>query len=154
MLMLLRHAKSDWSKPEPDIARPLNARGRRDAPRMARHLAGLAPRPEIVLCSPATRTRETLELMRGHWALPEPAHLDALYETGPETLRKVLRPFAHRPVLVVGHNPGLQDLARRIVSSPDPRLDHVPTCTFMAIDTRRGVLSTLVRPKDLPELRS
>src|SRR5437899_9106811 len=63
-LYLLRHAKSSWAdRTLPDTERPLAPRGRRDAKRIAEHLAGLGIEPELVLCSPAERTRETLELM-------------------------------------------------------------------------------------------
>jgi phosphohistidine phosphatase len=64
-LYLVRHAKSSWSDPTlPDQERPLAGRGRRDAKRIANHLLRLGIMPELVLCSTAQRTRETLELVR------------------------------------------------------------------------------------------
>jgi broad specificity phosphatase PhoE len=73
-LYLLRHAKSSWADPAlPDYQRPLAPRGLRDVKRIARHLVRLGIEPELVLCSSAERTRETLELIRP--ALGATAHL-------------------------------------------------------------------------------
>ena len=64
-LYLLRHAKSSWAEPAlPDRNRPLAPRGRRDANRIAKHLVRLEIQPELVLCSSAVRTCETLERLR------------------------------------------------------------------------------------------
>jgi phosphohistidine phosphatase len=114
-LYLLRHAKSSWAEPAlPDRKRPLAPRGRRDAKRIAKHLVQLESQPELVLCSSAVRTRETLERLRvarggGSTVLLE----DELYGASAEQLLERIRlvPEAIASVMLIGHNPGLQDLA-------------------------------------------
>jgi phosphohistidine phosphatase len=114
-LYLLRHAKSSWAEPAlPDRKRPLAPRGRRDAKRIAKHLVRLEIQPELVLCSSAVRTRETLERLRvarggGSTVLLE----DELYGASAEQLLERIRlvPEAIASVMLIGHNPGLQDLA-------------------------------------------
>jgi len=120
-LYLLRHAKSSWSDPMlPDRERPLSPRGRRDAKRMAEHLAGLGIEPELVLCSPAERTRETLELMRPALGAGSTVRLETeLYAASSAELLERLRvvPEAVASVMLIGHNPGLQDLALALASA-------------------------------------
>jgi phosphohistidine phosphatase len=113
---LLRHAKSSWSDPSlADRDRPLAARGRRAAKAMARHAAALpGGLPTLVLCSPARRARETLEPLRER--LPEGARVrieKSLYMASAERLLARLRrlPDAQRDVLLIGHDPGLHELA-------------------------------------------
>jgi phosphohistidine phosphatase len=118
-LYLLRHAKSSWSDQTlPDRERPLAPRGRRDAKRIAKHLARLRIQPELVLCSPAERTRETLELLR----LGETGttRLEAeLYAASSDQLLECIRavPAAVASLMLIGHNPGLQQLALALASS-------------------------------------
>ncbi len=113
-LLLMRHAKSSWDDPHlSDHARPLNARGRRAASAMAAAMTGLGLTPDVVLVSSARRTLQTLEAL-GPWdeqPLIEP--MDALYLAEAERLATVLAGVAQtaRSVLVLGHNPGLHDLA-------------------------------------------
>ena len=119
-LYLLRHAKSSWADPAlPDHERPLASRGRRDAKRIAKHLVRLGIEPELVLCSSAQRTRETLELLR-------PA-LGATHDMARgEAVCRLLRPAArahprasrgNRLSNADGHNPGLQQLALVLASA-------------------------------------
>ncbi len=155
MLMLLRHAKSSWEDPEPDVARPLNPRGRRDAPVMARALAGLGFAPSRVLSSPARRTRETLALMAPEWALPDPVFLGALYEADASTLGDILDAEGADGTLLVGHAPGLHDLAQAACDTALPGgpsiavLDRLPTCAFAAIDLKERRLLAYLTPKGL-----
>ena len=111
---LLRHAKSDWSDQTlPDHARPLAPRGRRDAQRIAKHLRRRGIEPTLVLCSSAARTRETLDLV-GPALGAAPAQIeDGLYAAAPDELLERLRalPEQSASVLVIGHNPGLHELA-------------------------------------------
>jgi phosphohistidine phosphatase len=115
MLYLLRHGKSSWAEPTlADRDRPLSLRGRRDAKRIATHLVRQGVKPELVLCSTAERTRETLELM--HTALADTSTIefeDELYGASANSLLERLRlvPGAVASVMMIGHNPGLQDLA-------------------------------------------
>jgi phosphohistidine phosphatase len=112
-LVLLRHAKSAWPDGVPDVRRPLNNRGRRDAPAVGRwlreHVGGLG----AVVCSPAQRTRET-------WALaaaelddaPTAVFDDRVYAAEPEELLDVVRslPDTADTALLIGHNPGVVEL--------------------------------------------
>jgi phosphohistidine phosphatase len=123
-LYLLRHAKSSWSDPSlGDHERPLAPRGRRAANRMARYVNSQNIRPELALCSSAVRARETLELLRP--ALGPGAEVrfdDDLYGANAEELLGRLRAVKDRvaSVLLVGHNPGLEDLAASLASDGEP----------------------------------
>ena len=111
---LLRHAKSDWSDQTlPDHARPLAPRGRRDATRITHHLRQRGIEPTLVLCSSAERTRETLELIRPALGAAPALIEDELYAATKEELLERLRalPEQSASVLVIGHNPGLEELA-------------------------------------------
>src|SRR5215472_15533558 len=114
VLHLLRHAKSSWADPDrPDRERPLAPRGRRAARRLRAYIGDHDIRAELVLCSPAARTRETLELIRA--ALGDEVEVaveDELYGAGAAELMDRLRRLPARigSVMVIGHNPGLQDL--------------------------------------------
>lgn len=119
-LYLLRHAKSSWSDPNlGDHARPLAPRGRRAAKRMARYADSQGIRPDLVLCSSALRARETLQLLRP--ALGPGAAVrfdDDLYGANADELLGRLRAVDDRiaSVVLVGHNPGLEDLATSLAS--------------------------------------
>jgi phosphohistidine phosphatase len=120
-LYLLRHAKSSWADQTlPDPERPLAQRGRKDAKRIAKHLVRREIAPELVLCSPAERTRETLELVRPALGATSTVRLEAdLYAASADELLERLRavPEAIGSVMVIGHNPGLQDLALLLASN-------------------------------------
>lgn len=113
-LVVLRHAKSAWPENVPDHDRPLGARGRRDAPAAGRWLHAAGYVPDLVVCSTARRTRETWELVRPALggADPETVYEPRVYAAGAAGLRAVLRevPRERRTVLLVGHQPGVQDL--------------------------------------------
>ena len=153
MLMLMRHAKAAEAtgapnRPQPDIERPLAPRGRRDAPAMARHLAAKGYKPQRVLCSPARRTRETLELLGHDWSLPEARIVDGLYGADADAIWRIVADAGTTDTLVIGHNPGLGDLARRLVRSEEDeaRLRSFPTCAFVGIDVYGGRLEVFVTP--------
>jgi phosphohistidine phosphatase len=120
-LYLLRHAKSSWADQTlPDRERPLARRGRRDATRIAKHLARLQIAPELILCSSAERTRETLELLRPALGTASTVSLETeLYAASADELLERIRvvPEAVPSVMVIGHNPGLQDLALLLASA-------------------------------------
>ena len=121
-LLLLRHAKSSWVDPTlPDHDRPLASRGRRDAKRIAKHLTGLEFEPELVLCSSAVRTRETLELVRPALGNSKVLFEDGLYGASSDELLGRIRvvPDAVGSVMLIGHNPGLEQLALLLASSGD-----------------------------------
>lgn len=122
-LSLLRHAKSDWSLPgQGDFDRELAPRGREAAPRMGAWMRANGVAPERILCSTATRARQTLELVLPH--LPGPPSVtfdDGLYLATPSAMQARLRRSAGdaRSVMLVGHDPGLQRLAIALAGDGD-----------------------------------
>jgi len=115
-LLVLRHGKSDWPAGVADRDRPLGRRGIRDSGAAGRWLAGADDVPDVVWCSTALRTRQTWEHLRAE--LPDGGSgCDVrfekdVYAASVEALLDVVRRTsskAHR-VLLVGHNPGVQDL--------------------------------------------
>ncbi|MBY0332187.1 MAG: histidine phosphatase family protein [Acetobacteraceae bacterium] len=118
-LLLLRHAKSSWDDPGlADHARPLNPRGRRAGAAVGQAIRELGLSPEVVLVSSARRTVQTLELIRPALeagTLIEP--MDALYLASWQALLGLVRnaPETARSVMLIGHNPGLHDLAMALV---------------------------------------
>jgi phosphohistidine phosphatase len=128
----MRHAKSSWAEGGlSDFDRPLNDRGRRDAPRMAIWLREKRWLPDFVLCSAARRTQETWQLMQAVWDHPiefelrrDLYHASAshFWNSGIDSLSD------HRRVLVIGHNPGMQQLVAKF----QMQLDHFPTAAVAA----------------------
>jgi len=115
-LILMRHAKSDWDTDAPtDHARPLNNRGRREAPRVARRLVEIQWEPELILSSDSQRTRETCGLVNEELdSSPELIFLDSLYHGGPREITTAILEADHscNPIMVVGHNPGWEEAVR------------------------------------------
>ncbi len=113
-LLLLRHAKSSWDEPHlSDHARALNMRGRHAAAAMAHEMRRLGLLPDLVLVSSARRTLQTLAALEPWDEPPRIEPMDALYLAPASDLLEVLRSASptSRCVLLVGHNPGLHDLA-------------------------------------------
>src|SRR5205085_11557057 len=108
-LMLLRHAKSDWSTPGMrDQDRPLNARGREAAPKMGAYMARHGLVPDLIIASPATRVTETLALVLPAFAKQPKTMPDIrLYETDAAEILKVIKeaPRSVHSLLLAGHNP-------------------------------------------------
>lgn len=163
---LLRHAKSSWEdRSLADRDRPLAGRGRRAARAIADHLGAEGIRPELVLCSPARRARETLERVEG--ALGD--EVEVVFEEvlhGASEARLLARLRALPPevgsVLVIGHNPGLEQLALALASEgaelarmrekyPTAALAtiDVPADRWNALERGGGELVAYVRPRDL-----
>ena len=167
-LALLRHAKSSWDEPSlDDFDRPLNARGRQAAPVMGRMLAALKFSPDVVLCSPSKRTRETLAAIAPFFATPGPRVIfnDALYLASPSDLMSCISSagITAARVLLIGHNPGLQTLAAQLAATGDAgqiarMTDKFPTAalavfrfddtSFAGISADRGHLDAFITPKD------
>jgi phosphohistidine phosphatase len=121
-LVLLRHAKSAW--PDlPDHERPLAGRGRRDAPVMGRWLRAAGHVPDRVLCSTARRTRETWQLAQpGLGTAPRVSFEDRVYEASAAQLLDLARhvPSAVKTLLIVGHAPGIPELALVLAGAATP----------------------------------
>ena len=113
-LILMRHAKSDWSDSTlSDHERPLNHRGKAAAPLMGRWLAEIDAVPELILCSTATRTRETVELLVDTWTRkPEVSYSNDLYLAHPETILKAASSdgCGVTRLMIIAHNPGIASL--------------------------------------------
>ena len=166
-LTLLRHAKSGWDDPvSRDFDRPLNPKGRRAAQLIGRHLLGEGLAFDHVVASPARRVVETIaEVEAGYGASLTPAWDRRVYLASSATLLDVVRetpPDAAR-VLVIGHNPGLEDLVLLLVPDGGGLRDAVeekyPTATlaeltfavkdWASVAPGGGALTRFVRPRDL-----
>ncbi len=131
-LILLRHAKSDWSGDEADIARPLARRGRRQAPDVGRWLATNIDSIDLAVVSPANRARSTWDLVSAELAVLPPTRIDdRVYAASDDELLAVLRELPHdvETVVLVGHNPGIEDLASRLTGEWAP----MPTSALAVI---------------------
>jgi phosphohistidine phosphatase len=117
-LVVLRHAKSDWSHDVPDDQRPLNARGRHEAPLAGTWIAGHVGAVGLVICSTAVRARETLR--RSGLTADEVRHDERVYAATPGELMSVLDevPDEVATVALVGHNPGLSELVGVLTGEP------------------------------------
>jgi len=136
-LYLLRHAKAAPEAALGDARRPLAKRGRKAAKAMAEFLATLDPAPQLVLCSTALRTRETLELILP--ALNPPptvAYEDRLYLAEASELLERVRKVQDetRCALVVGHNPGLHEFGARLAVDPGRLAEGFPTAALAALE--------------------
>jgi phosphohistidine phosphatase len=137
LLTLFRHAKSDWDDPGlADHDRPLAPRGHRDAPRMGKRLARRELVPDLLLTSTALRARQTADYLVAALGLAASRVRQerSVYLASPGELLRILAELDDRlaNVLLVGHNPGLTELANRLL--PSLRLDNLPTAGHVAID--------------------
>ena len=120
-LIIVRHAKSSWDDPTlDDHDRPLSRRGQRALPVLAEHLRSISAAPDVVLCSTSARTIATLDGIKP--ALPPDAEIvidERLFHAGEHWMLDQIRslPDAVGSVLVVGHNPGLQEMAIQLVGA-------------------------------------
>ena len=161
-LLVLRHAKSSWKHPKlSDHDRPLNKRGQDDAPRIGRLLRQQRLSPGAIISSTAKRARRTAEEVARSSTFDSAVQFEPrLYLADPATILDVVRrvdPDTRR-VMVVAHNPGLEELIRRLTDRDEP----LPTAGLaqirLPIDTwrdlgvsTRGRLVSLWRPKELKD---
>src|ERR1051325_5319742 len=160
-LYLLRHAKSSWKDTSlRDFDRPLKGRGRDAAKQIGKRLGDEKPVPELVVCSPAARTRETAEIVLKHAHLKvDVTFAERIYEA---SLRDLLQVVADIPddkqvAMMIGHNPGFEEL----VSFLTGEHRRMPTCGLAKIkfdveswkDVRggEGTLVWFIIPKELAE---
>ena len=128
-LFLIRHAKSSWDDTAlPDKDRPLNDRGRRDAPKMGERLAKRDVKPDLILSSPAMRALKTAEIIakKLDYKRKDIVVDDRLYAVGADDLLDVIHKLGDKleRVMLFGHNPELTELAHRLSS----KITHMPTC--------------------------
>jgi phosphohistidine phosphatase len=161
-LLLIRHAKSSWDvSGRPDRDRPLNPRGRRDAPRLAAWLRDEGLVPDIGLVSPAARTKETWSALLDGFGREVPARfVEELYQGEADAILGMLRDAAPaETVAVVAHNPAIGDAAALLAEDPpdDPRFWKYPTAAtavfavpaWDGLDWGTGRLEAFVTPKTL-----
>ena len=161
-LLVLRHAKSSWSDAGlADHDRPLNSRGKKAAPRIGRLIRDEGIVPEVIASSTAKRARKTAELVAEHSGYTGDVELvEQLYHASPETYVDYLSgvPDSVTTALVIGHNPGIQDLVSQLGGS----YESFPTATLarleLSIESWRefslhtpAQLTNLWRPRDLPD---
>lgn len=135
-LYILRHAKAAPEDGEGDGERPLTKRGRKAAATLGEYLAGLQPPPRLVLCSSSRRTRETLdEVLPALERAPQLVYEDALYLASASRLLDRLQrlPEAADSVLLIGHNPGLHQLAAALASEPGALAEGFPTAALAVL---------------------
>ncbi len=167
-LTLLRHAKSGWDDAVArDFDRPLNPKGRRAARTVGQHLRSLDLTFDHIVASPAQRVIETIaEVAGGYGSAIEPAWDKRLYLASSATLLDVVRetPADAVSLLMIGHNPGLEDLVLLLVAGGDAALVRAaetkyPTATLaemtFAVDdwallaAQTATLTRFIRPRDL-----
>ena len=134
-LVLIRHAKSDWSNPFlDDFLSPLYKRGEKLASLMAKVLKEKNIRPDLIISSPSLRTKQTLEYFIKKLNYKDEVKLEeSIYEAPYENLLKVIKdiPNIYKTVFLIGHNPGLCDLTNFLV---DKSFENIPTCGIVEID--------------------
>ena len=128
-LFLIRHAKTSWDDMAlADKDRPLNDRGRRDAPKVGERLAKRRVKPDLILSSPATRALATAQIIakKLDYKRSDIVVIDRLYASEADELLDVIRHLddGNDCVLLFGHNPELTELAHRLSSG----ITHLPTC--------------------------
>lgn len=158
-LLLLRHAKSSWEDTSlPDFERPLNERGMRAAPLIGKFMRAQKIRPDLVICSPAKRARETLALVLEAAGIETELRYDErIYEATVTRLVEVVSQIEDdkQEVLLVGHNPGFENLLESLTG----QTERMPTAALARIVlnsdnwdevlAKRGRLEWLIKAKEL-----
>ncbi|MEL6682241.1 MAG: histidine phosphatase family protein [Pseudomonadota bacterium] len=162
-LILIRHAKSSWNDPfADDHARILNKRGRASAQAVGKWLAANCYVPQRILCSDASRTQETAELILPALSpAPELRLTGRLYHAAPDTIIDLIKREVADTVAVIAHNPSIGMLANALVTVPPDhhRFGDYPTCATTVIDfeidcwpnieRRGGSCRDFIVPRDL-----
>jgi phosphohistidine phosphatase len=160
-LLLLRHAKSSWDNPSlRDFERPLNERGLKAAPLIGRYLRQEKIRPELILCSPAERARQTLALVLDEARLaPRLRYDERIYDASVARLVEVVGQADDdaETVLIVGHNPGMEELIAHLTGDTRKMATAALACISLDIEKwskvreGSGKLDWLIKAKDLAE---
>jgi phosphohistidine phosphatase len=135
-LTIIRHGKSSWEDPDiADFDRPLNRRGKDDAPEMGRRLASRGERPDLIVTSPAKRAVSTMNRIAREIGFTESRILRdcRVYEAGAGELLGIIREIEdiHGYVVLCGHNPGLTELCNLVSNLT---IDNLPTCGVVSIE--------------------
>ncbi len=135
-LYLVRHAKSSWKKPGlADRDRPLNDRGKRDAPMMGQRLAKRGARVDALVSSPARRAKKTAKAIAKEIGFPKSdiEVEERIYSGGPDDLWEIAKSQddARNALMLVGHNPAFTEFADAL--TPD-RIGHMPTCAVLCVE--------------------
>lgn len=164
-ILLTRHAKSDWNSHTSDIDRPLNSRGVEDALHMSDYLNSINLRPDKIVASPASRAHETARLLATNMPIAEQDIIidKELYLADRDTLCEHIELYAaeNYRLMLVAHNPGMDDLVSYLSSSPPPlsitgKLMTTCTVACFQIDSLdalkksgQGILQNIIRPKEI-----
>jgi phosphohistidine phosphatase len=160
-LLLLRHAKTEKESPEGDEARALTERGKRDAEIIGRKIAELVGCPDVIVASNARRAQQTAEIVTAEVEFVGPVTTEAsVYAAYPDELLRVVRhlPDKAGSALLIGHNPGFEDLAGMLVGAGAPQ-PHLTTAglAYLEFDVKRwrdvssgaGRLRGVYSPKEI-----
>ncbi|WP_421943069.1 SixA phosphatase family protein [Pedobacter sp.] len=126
-LLLVRHGKSDWGNLDlKDFDRPLNKRGKENAPEMAERLVKRGFKFDLIVSSPAKRAKSTAKFFAEAYNVDEIKFVEEIYEANSRTLLKVVNDFddSADTVIMFGHNPGFTDLANEL---SDADIYNIPT---------------------------
>ena len=139
-LYIVRHAKSSWSDPlADDFDRPLNERGKRDAPRMGKRLKEKGILPSLIISSPAKRARSTARRIAKELKYKKDDIKEdrKLYHAEEEVILDVIRKLKdkHTSVMLFGHNPGLTNFVNSL-QDKEFDLDNLPTCGIAAFQLK------------------
>lgn len=137
-VLFIRHAKSSWDNAaQHDFERPLNERGKKDAPEMARRLLEKNVSLDLLITSPAKRARKTSDIFAAAYGLPSDKVIQKaeLYLPSPDVFFDVIEqlPDHARHVALFSHNPGITHFVNQLTN--EIRIDNVPTCGVFAIQT-------------------
>jgi len=158
---LIRHAKSSWDNPLlRDFERPLNKRGRKDAPAVGAALASAGIVFDKVLCSDARRARQTLDLIRSNLNIKQKVidYKHELYGAGANVMLSMIisQPAQVHHLALLGHNPGMEDLANRLAESSTGKMSTgcviqlLFDCkSWAGLVSSTGRAGLLIRPRDL-----
>lgn len=142
-LILVRHAKSSWSNGAlSDFDRPLNKRGNHDAPLMGKKIKDYKFEINILISSPAKRTKDTAKFIaqENKFPLPKIIYQQDLYHCSKEAYIKTLLKQKKKNILIIGHNPGIQEFSCWLCSQPRANF---PTCGVVFISFKEEEWSTL-----------
>ena len=135
-LLLVRHAKSSWEEPGvQDIDRPLNERGKQDAPEMAKRIKDKKIDIDLFVSSPAKRARRTAKFFTEEFDVKKGDIIieEELYLASPSNFINVIKGLQKKydTVALFAHNPGITELANQLTSV---RIDNMPTCSVFAVN--------------------